>query len=262
MSTDLYPTADSAPSHIQDQVASVNVTSILAGHDNQIEVVPIIWYYPAALGDDTVMDQVPVPSAGNTLSVREYQTRWLDLYNEKLEAAGDDLTLVCTSTDTTGGWALPAPREVIDVSTVDDPHHTYPAWDLMIPTGTPIYAITGGTVANVGTWTGNWWRAGCGTTNPPSVCSSCGVGITIQHPEGLRHTYCHNSYAHVAEGDTVAPGQHISDSGNTGRSGAPHLHLELRINNIRHCPQPLLAAIHNGTPIPNPATLPTSGCSF
>ena len=262
VSTELYPTAAVAPPHVQDQVAGVNVTSILADNGNRIEAVPVIWYYPAALGDDLVMDQVPYPSAGNTLTVREYQTRWLETFSEKLEASGGATSLTCASTDVTGAWALPVPRAVINPATLDDPHHTYPAWDFLIPPGTPIYAITGGTVANVGTWTGNWWRAGCGSNNPPAACSSCGVGITIQHPDGLRHTYCHNTVAHVAEGDTVAPGQHIADSGDTGRSGTPHLHLELRINGVRHCPQPLLVALYNGTEIPPPGSLSTSGCSF
>ncbi len=73
VSTDTYPTADTAPPHIQDQVAGVNVTSILADNDNNVETVPVVWYYPAALGNDTIMDQIPAPSAGNTLSVREYR---------------------------------------------------------------------------------------------------------------------------------------------------------------------------------------------
>lgn len=262
VSTDTYPTADTAPPHIQDQVAGVNVTSILADNDNNVETVPVVWYYPAALGNDTIMDRIPAPSAGNTLTVRQYQNRWLDLYNDKLTQSDDTATVTCASTDFTGQWALPVPREVIDASTLDDPHHTYPAWDLVLPTGTPIYAITGGTVANVGTWTGNWWKAGCGGSNPPATCTSCGVGITIQHPDGLRHTYCHNSVAHVTEGDTITPGQHVADSGDTGRSGTPHLHLELRSNGVRHCPQQLLAALYHGTPIPEPTTLPTTGCSF
>lgn len=260
--TNLYPTADSAPPHVQDQVAGVNVTAILASHDNLVEAVPVNWYYPAAWGDDQLMDQIPRPDAGNTLTVRGYQTKWLDLYNDKLAAADESDSLICASTDVTGTWALPAPRAAIAVRTLDDPHHHYPAWDLLIPTGTPIYAVTGGTVANVGTWPRNWWTAGCGTNRPPDHCSSCGIGITIQHPDGLRHTYCHNSAAHVAQGDTIAPGQHIADSGNSGRSGTPHLHLEFRIDNIRYCPQPLLAALYNNTAIPTPRSLPTSGCSF
>lgn len=262
ISTDLYPTADSAPAHIQDQVAGVNVSSILADHDNSVDVVPIIWYYPVALGNDEIMDRVPSPSSGNTLTVREYQTRWLDTYRTKLDAEGDGDSFTCGPIAVTGDWALPAPREVIGANTLDDPHHDYPAWDFLIPAGTPIYAVTGGTVARTTNWTGNWWAAGCGGHNPPDACTSCGVGITIQHPDGLRHTYCHNSRSHVTVGDEITPGQHIADSGNSGRSGTAHLHLEFRTNGIRRCPQPLLAALFNQTPIPVPTDLPISGCSF
>lgn len=259
---DLYPTADTAPAHIQDQVAGVNVSSILADHDNLVESVPVIWYYPTAWGNDAIMDAIPRPDAGNRLTVRQYQTKWMGVFNEKLAAAQETGSMLCASTDVTGEWALPAPRATIAETTLDDPHHDYPAWDFLIPVGTPIYAITGGTVANVGTWPGNWWSAGCGGNSPPANCSTCGIGITIQHQDGLRHTYCHNSANHVAQGDTITPGQHIADSGNSGRSGTPHLHLELRINNVRRCPQPLLAALYNATPIPTPDSLPTSGCSF
>lgn len=261
VSTDLYPTADMAPPHVQDQVAGVNVSAILADNDNAIETVPVIWYYPAALNDSVAMDRVPHPGAGNTLTVREYQTRWLGIYNDKLETGGG-ATLVCASTDVTGQWALPLPREILTVDMVNAPHHTYPAWDAIVPEGTPIYAITGGRVARVTNWNGNWWRAGCGSPRPPAGCNTCGIGITIQHPDGLRHTYCHNVRNHVVVGDQITPGQHIADSGDTGRSGTPHLHLELRINDRRHCPQPLLRALLDRSDPLDVQNLPTSGCSF
>ena len=259
--TDLYPTADTAPPHIQDRVAGVNVSAILADHDNVIDVVPVLWYYPAALNDPELMDQVPMPSAGNTLTVREYQTRWLDTYNQKLTATGDT-TATCATTDVTGEWALPLPREVLTPEALAAPHHDYPASDLLVPEGTPVYAITGGRVDRITSWTGNWWHAGCNGPRPPAGCNTCGVGVTIQHPDGLRHTYCHNTRAHVAVGDQIAPGQHIADSGNTGRSGTPHLHLELRMNGQRLCPQPLLVSLYDGVAPSDPTALPRSGCNF
>ena len=261
VSTELYPTADTAPPHIQDRVAGVNVSAILADHDNLIEVVPVIWYYPAALGDPEIMDQVPMPSAGNVLTVREYQTRWLDTYNEKL-AAIDGEAPTCASTDVTGEWALPLPREILTVEMLSAPHHTYPALDLMVPVGTPVFAITGGRVDRVTTWNANWWDVGCGGSRPPADCTSCGIGITIQHPDGLRHTYCHNARNHVTVGDQIAPGQHIADSGNTGRSGAPHLHLEMRVDGQRLCPQRLMSTLLGGNQFAGVANLPTRGCSF
>lgn len=261
VSTELYPTADTAPPHIQDQVAGVNVSAILADHNNLIEVVPVIWYHPAALGNSEIMDHVPMPSAGNVLTVREYQTRWLATYNEKL-AAADREAPTCAATDVTGEWALPLPREILTVEMLSAPHHTYPALDLMVPVGTPVFAITGGRVDRVTNWNANWWEVGCGGSRPPAGCQSCGLGITIQHPDGLRHTYCHNSRNHVTVGDQVAPGQHIADSGNTGRSGAPHLHLELRLDGQRLCPQWLMVPLSDGRWVEEAPNFLSRGCSF
>lgn len=261
VSIELYPTADTAPPHVQDRVAAANVTAFLADHDDQIEVLPILWYYPVALDNPEIMDQIPRPDAGNTLTVRQYQTRWLHTYNEKL-AVTDDTTPACAATDVTGEWALPLPKEILTIDTLTAPHHSYAALDLLVPVGTPVFAITGGTVVRTTKWPGNWWSAGCGGPNPPADCHSCGIGITIEHPKGLRHTYCHNVRNHVTVGDQIAPGQHIADTGDSGRSGAPHLHLELRSSGQRLCPQALMAGLYEGTAPTTPAILETTGCSF
>lgn len=251
-----YPTAATAPADLQDRVAAGYVTDILDNHDNQVAVVPIIWYLPAALDNDTLMDQVP---AGNVYTPRQYQRRWLETYQHKTGPV--DAAACADSQPAHGGWALPVAAEQLTDATIAAPHHDYPAWDLMLPVGTPIYAITSGQVVNTQHWDGNWWTAGC-STSEVNGCNTCGNGITIHTSDGLRHTYCHNSRLHVADGDHIQPGQHIADSGDTGRSGAPHLHLELRLNDIQRCPQPLLAALYHQQPPPGPAALPTSGCSF
>lgn len=47
--------------------------------------------------------------------------------------------------------------------------------------------------------------------------------------------------------------------GDTGNSGAPHLHVEIRTaDGVARCPQPFLLAIHDGVP---PPSLPTTGCT-
>jgi murein DD-endopeptidase MepM/ murein hydrolase activator NlpD len=256
---DRYPSAWTAPPEVQDRVAAANVNAILTDH-HRVEAVPVAWYYPAALDDPTLLDAVPVPSAGNTLTVRQYQTRWLDIYRHNLSESGPD-TPACAATVVDGNWALPVPANRVDDDKLAAPHHDYPAWDLPLPEGTPIHAITGGDVAATQHWDGNWWRDGCDTTNQPAACNTCGNGITIQTSHGLRHTYCHNRTLHVAVGDHVVAGQHIADSGDTGRSGTPHLHLELRVDGTQRCPQPLLTAIYHHQPVPDPDRLPTAGCT-
>lgn len=112
-------------------------------------------------------------------------------------------------------------------------HHTYPAADLPVPVGTPVYAITNGTV--IATTTGG----------------RCGNGLTLRGDDGTTWQYCHgvDGGLHVTTGDTIAAGQHVMDSGNTGRSTGPHLHLGLKINGTTACPQPILEAIATNKPI-------------
>lgn len=265
--TDRFPRAYLAPPHDQDAVATTLVQQILDDHDGDTTMIPLRWYLPASVTNPDLLDVVP--PGGNVLTPRQYQARWLDEHTKQLAQYTDGATGTCVDgaggrgpTTSDGQWALPAPREFISEGALDEPHHTYPAWDLIIPTGTPIYAITVGTVVAVQTWSGNWWTDGCNRPSPPSACRTCGIGITISSDGGLRHTYCHNSRNHVGVGDAVTAGQHIADSGNTGRSGTPHLHLELRIAGRQHCPQPLLRAIYHDRPTPSPASLPTEGCWF
>ena len=73
-----YPEAYLAPPWVQDERAAADVAAILRRYNNDVSVVPIIWYYPAALADPALMDVVPKPEAGNVLTIREYQWRWLD----------------------------------------------------------------------------------------------------------------------------------------------------------------------------------------
>jgi hypothetical protein len=74
-----YPSAYLAPKEIQDERALADVTAILWQWKNDVSMVPVIWYYPRAAREPALMDQVPAPWAGNRLTVREYQSRWLDM---------------------------------------------------------------------------------------------------------------------------------------------------------------------------------------
>ena len=82
--------------------------------------------------------------------------------------------------------------------------------DLPMPQGTPVRAITGGTVQYAG-----WDQMGGGNT------------ITVQEPDGQHSQfYMHLSGFNVAAGQTIQTGQIIGYSGNTGASTGPHLHFQ------------------------------------
>lgn len=83
------------------------------------------------------------------------------------------------------------------------------------PTGTPIYASSGGTVAKAG-WIGSY-----------------GYAVFINHPDGRQTRYAHLSKVLVSVGQTVKQGERIALSGNTGNSTGPHLHFEMWINGAR-----------------------------
>jgi hypothetical protein len=75
-----YDHAYLAPPEIQDERAALDVERFLEQWDNDVSMVPVMWYYPRAARDAALLDVVPVPSAGNILTVREYQQRWLGVW--------------------------------------------------------------------------------------------------------------------------------------------------------------------------------------
>lgn len=275
-----YQRASDAPPAVQDAKAASNVAAILDQHGDDVSAVPVVWYIghvPSANSPE--WDNVPASEAGNRLSPRQYQTRWMNEYGRQVPATTTTLEAPTSTLEPAppppgscigggvealpGGWSLPGPRELIEAnpSVLDAPHHDYPAWDWIIPVNTPIYAVRGGTVVNIQAWPHNWWTSGCGT-NGGGVCSTCGVGVTIRDAEGVRWTYCHGSNVTVALDYEVEAGRQIMWSGNTGRSGTPHLHLEIRAGGERRCPQPLMHAMFVGGTLPSAVSLPTGGCEF
>ncbi|HYF63717.1 MAG TPA: peptidoglycan-binding protein [Herpetosiphonaceae bacterium] len=142
-----------------------------------------------------------------------------------------------------GGYSLPVARSLLPRGEYDDPHHDYPAIDLPVSSGTPIYAVSGGTATRIND-------------------SSCGLGYSVAGNDGASYAYCHFSGYAAAGNATVSAGQLLGYSGNTGNSTGPHLHLGIKYGGLRRCPQTLLLAIYDGVAVPAPSTLPTSGCSY
>lgn len=90
--------------------------------------------------------------------------------------------------------------------------------DIAVPTGTPVYAIDGGYVQFAG------WQSGYGNL------------VIINHENGFKSYYGHNSRFHVSTGERVRQGQIIAAAGSTGRSTGPHVHLEIRVNGVPRNP--------------------------
>lgn len=59
-----------------------------------------------------------------------------------------------------------------------------------------------------------------------------GKSIFISHGFGIRTRYGHLSQFHVEKGQKVKRGDIIGEVGSTGRSTGPHLHYEVRLNDI------------------------------
>ena len=85
--------------------------------------------------------------------------------------------------------------------------------DLAVDEGTPVYAADNGKVI-VAEDSGNGY----------------GSYIILDHQNGFKTLYGHNSQLLVSVGDVVGKGEKIALSGNTGNSTGPHLHFEVQVN--------------------------------
>jgi murein DD-endopeptidase MepM/ murein hydrolase activator NlpD len=68
-----------------------------------------------------------------------------------------------------------------------------------------------------------------------------GNHVVINHGWGVFTGYSHLSEIHVTRGQVVRQGQVVGLSGNTGRSGGPHIHWEVTVNGVWIDPARFLA---------------------
>jgi murein DD-endopeptidase MepM/ murein hydrolase activator NlpD len=85
-------------------------------------------------------------------------------------------------------------------------------WDIRTTLGVPVLASAAGQVAFAGR------------------LDIRGNMVAIDHGAGVYSTYSHLSQIHVTRGQTIARGQIIGVTGDTGRSSGPHFHWEMAVN--------------------------------
>jgi len=113
-------------------------------------------------------------------------------------------------------WSLPAGLPIQGFVTqrfeISRPDQYHPGVDIACAVGTPVLATGSGTVEYI------------------AFDSVYGNMLVLRHNDSVTTVYGHNERLLVEEGQEVRVGTRIAESGNTGKSTAPHLHYEVRIN--------------------------------
>ena len=103
--------------------------------------------------------------------------------------------------------------------------------DYLTPEGTPILASADGYVSMTA-----------------ELQAGYGHYIVLTHSDGYQTLYAHLSDIKVRIGQHVLKGQVIALSGNTGNSTGPHLHFEVRRNNLQIDPKTVLQSVFDANP--------------
>lgn len=111
-----------------------------------------------------------------------------------------------------GGWL--SSKFGFRQSPFSDKHEFHSGMDIAAHKGTPVMATANGTVTFAG------------------YKGALGKAVFINHGFGIVTRYGHLSKFHVQEGQKVSRGDVIGAVGSTGRSTGPHLHYEVRLNDI------------------------------
>jgi murein DD-endopeptidase MepM/ murein hydrolase activator NlpD len=98
----------------------------------------------------------------------------------------------------------------------------HPGLDIDGEKGDVVMAPANGTVLKAG-WTGGY-----------------GNMLEIDHGNGITTRYGHLSKIEVQVGDTITRGEEVALIGSTGRSTGPHLHFEVRVENVAVNPRRFL----------------------
>jgi len=228
-----YARAVDAPPAVQDRFAYESFTAILKANGGDVSAIPIAWYYPKALSDPALLDTIPAPGAGNTLTIRAYQRIWMSTF-QRLLNHGTPVVLPADTAPLIPAIAFPV---LGPVKFVNDWHYArdggarvHEGLDFMGSYGQPLRAAVDGEIVRI-------------VTRNNGIS---GVSIEIRRADGLRAIYRHMNndtpgttddaaidafrvHPDLAVGTAVRAGQIIGFMGDTGNAvGNPHLHFELR----------------------------------
>lgn len=136
------------------------------------------------------------------------------------------------SVDISKAWILPLKTYTISSRFGPRWGTTHAGLDLAAPTGTPVMAMSSGTVTLAG------WQGGYGNK------------IEITYWDGTVSHYGHLDRIDVKVGQKVMVGDVVGAVGSTGNSTGPHLHLEVHTDKAAPSkdPEPWLAL--HGIPVP------------
>ena len=134
----------------------------------------------------------------------------MDKYNLSAIGVDETVTPALGWVSSTFGW-----RE----HPVDGEERFHNGVDLAVNSGTTVQAFAAGTVDYIG--------------DSPEY----GLYLQISHAGGLTTFYCHCSKLCVQQGQSVAAGEKVAESGATGNVTGPHLHFEMKLNGVRLNPQ-------------------------
>ena len=129
----------------------------------------------------------------------------MDKYNLSALGIGETVTPALGWVSSDFGW-----RE----HPVDGEERFHNGVDLAVNTGTAVKAFAAGTVDYIG------------------ESDSYGLYLQLRHAGGLTSFYCHCDKLCVQQGQVVAAGEKVAESGATGNATGPHLHFEMKLDGV------------------------------
>jgi len=165
---------------------------------------------------------------GNLNQAREIVTRLTELAGIDIEfpELPDDSTLFASldrrgmavvsrsaGIDITLPAGLPIQGFISQDFEIEDDAHYHPGVDIACAEGTPVLATAAGEVVYA-----------------DFDSTVYGFMVVLRHNDSITTLYGHNSELLIEAGQVVPAGGRIALSGNTGKSTAPHLHYEIRVN--------------------------------